>query len=144
VFNVAAAKKCIASAATRAIKKSAHNRQKKPWTEVSDSLPSVEASLELLAGFQSASDTKTMVKWELYGNAIHQCLGMEPYIHPVKFDDTFSPLVVLLTAVSSHKHLGILTQTGKLLVFRGGPMPKIHAWVAFETVQIKYESRQGC
>lgn len=46
-FDVAAYKKRIASSAAKAIKKSAHNRHKKPWTELSESLPDVVAARPL-------------------------------------------------------------------------------------------------
>jgi hypothetical protein len=118
VFNVAAAKKRIASSAIKAIKKSAHNRQKSPWTEISDSLGNTEAALALFADCIPSSDTARFIKWELNRDDIHNWLGISPIIHPVKFE-------------------------GKLLGFRGGPKPKIHAWAAYETLQAKFEKNTG-
>jgi hypothetical protein len=117
-FNVAAAKKRIASSAIKAIKKSAHNRQKSPWTQIAESLPNTEAALALFANCIPSSDTARLTKWELNGDAIHNWLGISPCIHPVKFD-------------------------GKLWAFAGGPKPKIHAWAAFETLQAKFEKKTG-
>jgi hypothetical protein len=116
-FNVAVTKKRIASSTIKAIKKAAHNRAKKPWTEISESLPNVEAAVALFAGCHSSSNTPRMTKWELSGAAIATWLGTSQFVHPVKFD-------------------------GKLMCF-GGVKPKIHAWATYETLQVKFEKKTG-
>jgi hypothetical protein len=116
-FNVAATKKRMASAAIKAIKKTAHNRAKKPWTEISESLPNTEAAFTLFEGCQSSSDTARLTKWELRGTDIAAWLGTSQFVHPVKFD-------------------------GKLWCL-GGVKPKIHAWAAYETLQVKFEKKTG-
>jgi hypothetical protein len=116
-FNVAATKKRMASATIKAVKKAAHNRAKKPWTEISESLPNTEAALTLFEGYPSSSDTARMTKWDLRGADISAWLGTSSFVHPVKFD-------------------------GKLICF-GGVKPKIHAWAAYETLQVKFEKKTG-
>jgi hypothetical protein len=46
-FDVKKTKKRILTSAKRLIKKTAHNRAKKPWTELSETVPSEEACLAL-------------------------------------------------------------------------------------------------
>jgi hypothetical protein len=116
-FNVAATKKRMASATIKAIKKAAHNRAKKPWTEISESLPNTEAALTLFEGYPSSSDTARLIKWDLRGGDISAWLGTSQFVHPVKFD-------------------------GKLMCL-GGVKPKIHAWAAYETLQAKFEKKTG-
>jgi hypothetical protein len=116
-FNVTATKKRISAAMTRLVKKTAHNEKKKPWTEVSDSVPSAQAALQLLEGYAPASNTARLIKWELKGTQVHRWLGCAPAIHPVKFD-------------------------GKVLTF-GGAKPKVIAWAAFEKVEVKFEKNSG-
>ena len=117
-FNVAATKKRMASAAIKAIKKAAHNRAKKPWTEISESLPNTEAALALFEGYHSSSDTPRLTKWELRGADISAWLGTSQFVHPVKFD-------------------------GKIWCLSGRETPKIHAWAAYETLQVKFEKKTG-
>ena len=118
-FNMIATKKRIEKNTIRFVKKSAHNDKKKPWTEVTDSLPSSSSAVQLLEGHTPKSDTARMIKWELLGNDnIVNWLGLEEkFIHPVKFD-------------------------GKVLCIAGG-RPKIYAWAAFEKVEIKYIKNTG-
>jgi hypothetical protein len=118
-FNVAATKKRMASAAIKAIKKTAHNWKRKPWTEISESLPNTEAALTLFEGYHSSSDTARLTKWELRGADISAWLGTSQFVHPVKFD-------------------------GMIYVVCGGyETPKIHAWAAYETLQVKFEKKTG-
>jgi len=118
-FNVPAAKKRIASTAKKLIKKTAHNRSKKPWTELSEQVPDLAACLELFSGFATTSETARLLKWELSGAEIAHWLNMtdEPYVHPVKFD-------------------------GKVWAFAGAKV-HIYAWAGFETLQAKYEKKTG-
>lgn len=118
-FKVPAAKKRIASTAKKMIKKSAHNRSKKPWTELSEQVPDLAACLELFSGFAPTSETARLLKWELSGTEIVHWLNMtdEPYVHPVKFD-------------------------GKVWAFAGAKV-HVYAWAGFETLQAKYEKKTG-
>lgn len=118
-FNASAAKKRIAKNTVRLVKKSAHNDKKKPWTEVTDSIPSSASAIQLLEGHTPKSDTARMIKWELLGNdTVVNWLGLEEkFIHPVKFD-------------------------GKVWCL-AGEKPKIYAWAAFEKVEIKYIKNTG-
>jgi hypothetical protein len=68
-FNVVAAKKRFTSSAVKATKKSAHNRQKKPWGEISDSLPDTEAALTLFAGYLETASIHRYSKKECESRA---------------------------------------------------------------------------
>jgi hypothetical protein len=115
-FNVAATKKRVASATIKVIKKTAHNFDRKPWTEISESLPNTEAALTLFEGCSLSSDTARMIKWELCGADIAAWLGTSQFVHPVKFD-------------------------GKIWSLSGRETPKLHAWAAYETLQVKFEKK---
>lgn len=79
LFNVTATKKRMASTVIKAIKKAAHNRAKKPWTEISESLPNTEAALAVFEGCQSSTDTARLNKWELRGGDISAWLGTSQF-----------------------------------------------------------------
>lgn len=115
-FNVEATKKRIASAATKTIKKTGHTFSKKPWTEISESLPDEAAALALMGGYEAKSNTARMIKWEF--SDVANWLGTSPFIHPVKYE-------------------------GRILTFPGEPVPKVYLWASYETVQIKFEKKTG-
>ena len=62
--SLSALRKTLAKKAISAIKKSKHNRQKKPYSEVHHGLTE-DAAKELMASFRATSDTKKMTKWVL-------------------------------------------------------------------------------
>jgi hypothetical protein len=101
--------------AVRLIKKTGQSRTKKPWNEVSDSFPSVEAAGALMEGFSETSDSGRMTKWELKEHEVARWLGCSPYIHRVKFD-------------------------GK--VWLGNPK-QVYEWPGFGTCQISFEKNTG-
>ena len=108
----------MASAAIKAIKKTTHNFARKSWNEISESLPNTEAALTLFEGCCLSSDTARMIKWEQRGADISAWLGTSQFVHPVKFD-------------------------GKIWCLSGRETPKIHAWAAYETLQVKFEKKTG-
>ena len=56
----------LAAKAQSAIKKSKHNQQKKPYSEVSYGMD-VNTAYDLMTGFAPSSNTKQMTKWSLAG-----------------------------------------------------------------------------
>lgn len=119
-FNVVATKKRIATAAVRAIKTSAHNRQKKPWSLVWDRLPNLAAAMTLFEELAVDSDSARQIKWILHdGDAIAQWLGgtNNKYVPNVKFD-------------------------GKVLCI-GNFKPKVYAWASYESLEAKFEKKTG-
>ena len=97
-----------------AIKKTKHNDKKKPYTEVTEGVPSKAAAMAFMAGTALKSDTARMTKWVLEGaDEISALLGCERLIHPVAFD-------------------------GKVWSF-GGMKPQVYAWAGFESLEVKYE-----
>lgn len=106
--------KRIRDKAFKAVKKTGHNEKKKPYTEVSEGMPSKGAAFALLRGLPVKSDTARMTKWLLEGEAVSDWLGSDRLVHPVKFD-------------------------GKSWCLRG-QTPKVYAWAAFESVEVKYEA----
>jgi hypothetical protein len=117
-FNAEATKKRIASNTLKAVKKTAHNQRKKPWTEIHESLPSYECLTQLMEGYKPVSETSRLIKYELRDGEVHRWLGCEAIIPKCKFD-------------------------GYCLVFRGEKMPDIKTDAAFEKVEIKYDRKQG-
>ena len=73
------AKKCVA-----AIKKTAHNHKKKPYTQVCEGISSCDA-LALLGTLGNSSGSARIHKRSLSPAEVVQFLGIEE-VHPVKFD----------------------------------------------------------
>lgn len=119
-FNASAAMKRITSTAVREIKKTGHNRNKKPWTQINESLPvstSHSAATELFSGIPPASITPHLIKWQLDGQQVSDWLGVQ-YVHPVKYD-------------------------GKVWCLKGQRPPKVDAWAYFERLEAKYTKKTG-
>ena len=98
----------------KAVKKTAHNDRKKPYSEISDGCASKAVAVALMNGLHPKSDTARMTRWVLAGNDVSRFLGIERLVHPVKFD-------------------------GKVWSFGGAPV-HVYAWAAFESLEIKYEN----
>ena len=98
----------------KAVKKTAHNDRKKPYSEISDGCASRAVAVALMGGLHPKSDTARMTRWVLSGNDVSRFLGIERLVHPVKFD-------------------------GMVLSFGGAPV-HVYAWAAFESLEIKYEN----
>ena len=107
-------KKRLADKSVKAIKKTKHNDKRKPYTEVTEGMPSKATALALLDGLAPKSDTARMTRWLLEGDtAATRWLGIEKLVHPVAFD-------------------------GKVLCF-AGERPRVYAWAGIESLEIKYE-----
>ena len=98
----------------KAVKKTAHNDRRKPYSEISDGCASRAVAVALMGGLHPKSDTARMTRWVLSGNDVSRFLGIEKLVHPVKFD-------------------------GMVLSFGGAPV-HVYAWAAFESLEIKYEN----
>ena len=98
----------------KAVKKTAHNDRRKPYSEVSDGCPSKAVAVTLMNGLHPKSDTARMTRWVLSGNDVSRFLGIERLVHPVKFD-------------------------GMVLSFGGAPV-HVYAWAAFESLEVKFEN----
>ena len=98
----------------KAVKKTAHNDRKKPYSEISDGCASKAVAVALMNGLHPKSDTARMTRWVLTGNDVSRFLGIERLVHPVKFD-------------------------GKVWSF-GGAEVHVYAWAAFESLEVKYEN----
>ena len=109
-----AMRKRLRDKVVKAVKKTAHNDRKKPYSEVSDGCASKAVAVALMNGLHPTSDTARMTRWILTGNDVSRFLGVERLVHPVKFD-------------------------GKVWSFGGAPV-HVYAWAAFESLEIKYEN----
>ena len=98
----------------KAVKKTAHNDRRKPYSEISDGCASRDVAIALMGGLHPRSDTARMTRWVLTGNDVSRFLGIERLVHPVKFD-------------------------GMVLSFGGAPV-HVYAWAAFESLEVKYEN----
>ena len=98
----------------KAVKKTAHNDRRKPYSEISDGCASRAVAVALMGGLHPKSDTARMTRWVLTGNDVSMFLGIERLVHPVKFD-------------------------GMVLSFGGLPC-NVYAWAAFESLEVKYEN----
>ena len=98
----------------KAVKKTAHNDRRKPYSEISDGCPSKAVAVALMGGLHPKSDTARMTRWVLTGNDVSMFLGIERLVHPVKFD-------------------------GMVLSFGGLPC-NVYAWAAFESLEVKFEN----
>ena len=109
-----AMRKRLRDKVVKAVKKTAHNDRKKPYSEISDGCASKAVAVALMNGLHPKSDTARMTRWVLTGNDVSRFLGIERLVHPVKFD-------------------------GKVWSF-GGAEVHVYAWAAFESLEIKYEN----
>ena len=109
-----AMRKRLRDKVVKAVKKTAHNDRKKPYSEVSDGCPNKAVAVALMGGLHPKSDTARMTRWVLAGNDVSRFLGIERLVHPVKFD-------------------------GMVLSFGGAPV-HVYAWAAFESLEVKYEN----
>lgn len=118
-FKVDAVKKRIAKKSYMLVKKTPHNKAKKPFTEINEAVPNEACALALFDGFEPKSDTNRLAKWELTGEQVIQWLHNNSpkhrFIHPVKFD-------------------------GKVIAF-GGAKPFVYAWAAYESLQAKFDKK---
>ena len=109
-----AMRKRLRDKVVKAVKKTAHNDRKKPYSEVSDGCPSKAVAVALMNNLHPRSDTARMTRWVLAGNDVSRFLGIERLVHPVKFD-------------------------GMVLSFGGLPC-NVYAWAAFESLEVKFEN----
>ncbi|GFH44245.1 predicted protein [Chaetoceros tenuissimus] len=116
-FDVVAVKKRISKNSASLIKKAAHNRAKKPFTEIVECVPSEAAVMTLFDSIPTVSNSARMIKWKLNGNEeVMNWLGNPfEYIHPVKFD-------------------------GKTMSL-GGTRPKIYAFANYDSLEAKFEKK---
>jgi hypothetical protein len=84
--DISAIKKRLCAKSIKAIKKTKHNDNRKPYTEVTEGLPSKESAMQLLKGFPMKSDTARMTRWVLNPSEIVSFIGCESIIHPVAYD----------------------------------------------------------
>ena len=96
------------------VKKARHNRQSRPWTELSETLSSHDIVFALFNSFLPVSSTKRITTWKLNGDEVNQFLGLKEgeYIHPVNFE-------------------------GKV-VCAPGQKPSVYAWAKYEICQANY------
>ena len=99
----------------KAVKKTAHNDRKKPYSEISDGCASRAVAVALMNGLHPKSDTARMTRWVLTGNDVSRFLGIERLVHPVKFD-------------------------GMVLSFGGAPVV-VYAWAAFRIARDQVRER---
>jgi len=87
-YNVAQAKTRIAETMSSLIKKRPHHWKGRPTTELTESVPSLEAARELFKGFEDTAVNKTArsYRWQLTGEQVIEWLNCPKYIHPVKFE----------------------------------------------------------
>ena len=109
-----AMRKRLRDKVVKAVKKTAHNDRKKPYSEISDGCASRAVAVALMNGLHPKSDTARMTRWVLTGNDVSRFLGIERLVHPVKFD-------------------------GMVLSFGGAPV-HVYAWAAFESLEVKFEN----
>ena len=109
-----AMRKRLRDKVVKAVKKTAHNDRKKPYSEISDGCANKAVAVALMNGLHPKSDTARMTRWVLTGNDVSRFLGIERLVHPVKFD-------------------------GMVLSFGGAPV-HVYAWAAFESLEIKFEN----
>ena len=109
-----AMRKRLRDKVVKAVKKTAHNDRKKPYSEISDGCASKAVAVALMGRLHPKSDTARMTRWVLSGNDVSMFLGIERLVHPVKFD-------------------------GMVLAFAGIPV-NVYAWAAFESLEIKFEN----
>jgi hypothetical protein len=115
-FKVDAVKKRIAKKSFLLVKKTAHNKVKKPYTELNESVPNAAAAVALFEGFEPKSDTHRLAKWELTGDEIVDWLNLaSQWIHPVNFD-------------------------GKVIAF-GGAKPFVYAWASYDALQARFDKK---
>jgi len=114
VKTLHAMRKRLRDKIVKAVKKTAHNDRRKPYSEISDGCPSKAVAVALMNNLHPKSDTARMTRWVLTGNDVSMFLGIERLVHPVKFD-------------------------GMVLSFGGAPV-HVYAWAAFESLEIKYEN----
>jgi hypothetical protein len=106
----------LADKSKKAIKKTKHNDKRKPYTEVTEGVPTKALALALLRGQEAhqKSDTARMTRWVFEsGPTAASWLGIERTIHPVAFD-------------------------GKVWCF-AGQRPSIYAHAGIESLEVKYE-----
>ena len=111
---LSAMRKRLRDKIVKAVKKTAHNDRRKPYSEISDGCPSKAVAVALMGGLHPKSDTARMTRWVLSGNDVSRFLGIERLVHPVKFD-------------------------GMVLSFGGAPV-HVYAWAAFESLEVKFEN----
>lgn len=117
-FRVDAAKKRIAKKSYNLVKKTAHNKTKKPYSEISEAVPTVAKVYSLFEGYGVKVETSRLIKWQLTGGQVVEWLGgANKYIHPVRFD-------------------------GKVIAF-GTSKPFIYAWASYDGLQAKYDKKGG-
>ena len=109
-----AMRKRLRDKVVKAVKKTAHNDRRKPYSEISDGCASRAVAVALMGGLHPKSDTARMTRWVLSGNDVSRFLGIERLVHPVKFD-------------------------GMVLSFGGAPV-HVYAWAAFESLEVKFEN----
>ena len=109
-----AMRKRLRDKVVKAVKKTAHNDRRKPYSEISDGCASKAVAVALMGGLHPKSDTARMTRWVLTGNDVSMFLGIERLVHPVKFD-------------------------GMVLSFGGLPC-NVYAWAAFESLEVKFEN----
>ncbi|CAB9520266.1 expressed unknown protein [Seminavis robusta] len=119
-FKVDTIKKRIGKKSFLLVKKTAHNKAKKPWTELNEAVPNASSAMALFDGFPPKSDTHRLTKWELTGPEVIEWLStpsstVNKYIHPVKFD-------------------------GKVIAF-GGAKPFVYAWASYESMQARFDKK---
>ena len=109
-----AMRKRLRDKVVKAVKKTAHNDRRKPYSEISDGCASKAVAVALMGGLHPKSDTARMTRWVLTGNDVSMFLGIERLVHHVKFD-------------------------GMVLSFGGLPC-NVYAWAAFESLEVKFEN----
>jgi hypothetical protein len=118
-FNVIATKKRIFKTATVQIKKTVHSDRNKPYTDLTDYIPTELALMSLMEGYPPKSVTKCWMTWTLNHDQILDWWNMHenPYIHPV-------------------------ANRIKTICFVGSK-PNVYAHAAIESIDIKWERKTG-
>ncbi len=114
-YNINSIKEGIAENSKILIQKAKHNRQLKPWTELTENLTQ-NAVVSLFQPLLPSLDSSRVMKWKLNGDEVIQWLGLsENHIHPVAFE-------------------------GKVIC-EHGQRPSVYAWAKYETCEAKFDKK---
>jgi len=111
-FNLSSIKEEIAEDSKALVQKAGHNRELKPWTELSKRLAE-DAVVTLFGSFEPILDNSRVMKWKLNGDEVTQWLELsEKLIHPVAFE-------------------------GKVVCV-AGQRRSVYGWATYETLEAQY------
>ena len=146
--EVSAVLKRLADKSWRAIKKTKHNQQRKPYTEVTEGVPTKALALSLMgrSKAQMQSDTARMTRWLFdvgEGASAADWLGMDQVIHPVAFDGKVRQQRACAELPAARPHAKAWHATRALIAGQvwcmAGTRPSVYAHAAIESLEVKWE-----